>query len=91
MAKQSTSRIVPEAAVQRAMQYLRSLMTDVRSPRLEELELSDNERFWFVTLSFDEPAHGVLGYATRSYKIFKIDALSGEVRSMKIREVRGVA
>jgi hypothetical protein len=53
---------------------------------LEEVELSADERFWLVTLGF--PALGrwsELAGAGRDYKVFKVDAETGIVSSMKIR------
>ncbi|ODG96215.1 MULTISPECIES: hypothetical protein [unclassified Nostoc] len=65
---------------------------------LEEIELSENKRFWYVTLGFNRPVtktertllSDVISLGTkyeREYKIFTIDAETGEVKSMKIREV----
>ena len=65
---------------------------------LEEVELSDNKNFWYVTLGFSRPVAknertlipDVISLATkteREYKIFTVDAETGEVKSMKIREV----
>jgi hypothetical protein len=53
--------------------------------RLEETELVENRgrSFWAITLSFTE--NQVIG--TRSYKLFLIDAETGEVQSMKTRNV----
>jgi hypothetical protein len=65
---------------------------------LEEVELSENGMFWYVTLSFNRPAAKTertiipdfISLATKheyEYKTFTIDAETGEVKSMKIREV----
>lgn len=65
---------------------------------LEEVELSENRRFWYVTLGFSRPKSRTerslipesisLGIKyEREYKTFTIDADTGEVQSMKIREV----
>jgi len=64
---------------------------------LEEVEISDDRRFWYVTLGFSrltgktenlisEPISFSSQYE-REYKIFTIDADTGEVQSMKIREL----
>lgn len=67
---------------------------DPNSLRLEEVEVTENGRYWMITLSFRErfeqafnPLGG--GYRDRQYKVFKVDAKTGEVRSMKIRHVEG--
>ncbi|MDB9323982.1 hypothetical protein PN483_18795 [Nodularia spumigena CS-591/04] len=65
---------------------------------LEEVELSENKQYWYVTLGFSRPVAksertlipDVISVATkteREYKIFTVDAETGEVKSMKIREV----
>ena len=75
-------------AVNIASQYLISLYAD-KAPsdvQLEEVELSEDEKFWFVTLSFTERLSYLINLR-KSYKLFKINADTGQVQSMKIREV----
>lgn len=62
---------------------------------LEEVELSEDNKYWFVTLGFlvPKPSLGIADIfapmvANRKYKLFKIDADNGIVLSMKIREVK---
>jgi hypothetical protein len=57
--------------------------------QLEEVELSDDGEYWFITLSYPlPPEDSVLNFNfKRKYKVFKIDARTGEVKSMKIRKV----
>jgi len=64
--------------------------------RLEEAELSEDKKHWFITLGFIRPVDKTSNpladlMATRNYereyKVFKIDATTGEVKSMKIREL----
>jgi hypothetical protein len=68
--------------------------------RLEELEVAENGHIWMVTLGYDVPytPSGVESLMTqyqvsgnksykREYKIFNVDALTGQVQSMKIRSV----
>jgi len=79
--------------VETAAKYLKSFFPDSDSIQLEEIELTDDNKYWFVTLSYegsDIPTSTNLWLANRSrkYKIFKIDAKSGEVRSMKIRDMK---
>lgn len=56
---------------------------------LEEVELSNDEKYWFITLGYNPPATGftqITGAGIkREYKQFKIDAATGKVISMKIR------
>ena len=75
-------------AVDIASQYLMSLFAD-RLPsdiQLEEVELSEDEKYWFITLSFREAYFAGIP-PRKNYKLFKINADSGQVQSMKIREV----
>ncbi len=78
-------------ASQKAIEYLERLYPDqVLGTILEEAELTDDDRFWMVTLSVKRSAPvGAVGESVfgenRSYKIFKLLAETGEVRSMKNR------
>jgi hypothetical protein len=89
-----------KTAVERAYNYLQSLqdkMGDLNDIRLEEVELSQDDRFWLITLGFDLPDNkpqSVMEKITytlpkyeRNYKIFKVNSESGEVEAMKIREL----
>ncbi|SRR6266567_4331027 len=73
----------------------------VSNVTLEEVELLENENCWLITLGFDEPARlrtapvqinkslaDLFGTSspTRKFKIFKVDAKTGKVISMKIRK-----
>ena len=63
---------------------------------IEEVERDSN--YWYITLGYDLPlsdnsilgAFQRAGTPPRGFKIFKIDALTGDVVSMKIREVQAV-
>lgn len=87
-------------AVAAAQQYVRELYskTDLKHLRLEEVELSEDERYWYITLGWAESGvrlptslSAVLSSEVhvlpRVYKTFEIDAQTGAVKSMKIREV----
>ncbi|GIW34343.1 hypothetical protein [Meiothermus sp.] len=81
-------------AVKIATEYIQTLFSERQIPelRLEEVELSSDNQFWEVTLSFvvrEPTAYLSLGDAarTREYKIFRINAETGQVQSMKIRKV----
>lgn len=81
-------------AVKVATEYIQTLFTEKQIPelRLEEVELSQDSQFWEVTLSFvvrEPTAYLSLGDAARSreYKIFRVNAETGQVQSMKIRKV----
>ncbi len=61
---------------------------------LEEAEHDENENVWSITLGYSIPnPASVLGVKLpdyRRYKVFKIDAETGKVISMKIRTVENV-
>jgi hypothetical protein len=88
------------SAVGAAQQYFISLQDKIgfgtEDLRLEEAELSEDKKHWFITLGFIRPVDKTINPVAdllairnyeREYKVFKIDATTGEVQSMKIREV----
>ena len=58
------------------------------SIQLEEVELSDDEKYWFITLSYPLPSQiSILNLPPKKeYKVFKIDSQTGQARSMRIRK-----
>ena len=86
-------------AVINAENYLQSLEDllgkDLKNFRLEEVELSEDKQFWYITIGYDRPVIkrktvlkiDYLPQYEREYKIFKINSQTGEVESMKIRNV----
>jgi hypothetical protein len=81
---------VKEAA-QRASEYFGRLYADqgVSNVQLEEVELTADEQYWLITLSYPEVPLNMVPVLNfkKKYKVFKIDAKTGEVKSMKIRKV----
>ena len=80
---------VKEAA-QRAAEYFAGLYAEqgIANVQLEEVELSEDGQNWLITLSYPAPREvGSLAFRARKYKVFTIDASTGEVKSMKIRKV----
>lgn len=77
------------------LQDVKDLMKiQLESLRLEEVELSEDQREWLITLGFDVPVKtnslanfmaGTNSIHQREYKLFKVDSETGEVKSMKIR------
>lgn len=86
-----------KTAVRNAMKYLQEFEEFVPAGdvRLEETEYDDKGN-WLITLSaLDDPNRysgllGALAAGKRSYKLFRIDALTGEVKSMKVRTLQPV-
>ncbi len=79
-----TGRINAKAAAQLAAKYYKEITGDQEKVNLEEVELSDDD-FWYITLSHRESSQ--LFYSEKViYKVFKINASTGEVISMKLRD-----
>lgn len=89
-----------KTAVKIAFDYFARIYPEAKQKfqdiRLEEVELSDDESTWLVTIGFSRPLPPgpflknipeFLHQYQRDYKVFRIDAQSGKVRSMKIRAI----
>ena len=65
---------------------------EIEDVRFEAVELAQGEGkpHWLVTVSFPEPGSfdffGLFRQTTRNYKVVRIDAESGTMESIKIRE-----
>jgi len=82
-----------QAAATAAAKYFKQLFTTVRNFSLEEVELTDDEKFWLITLSYEVPQGPDLrGIEIRfappktKFKVFKVNAQTGAVHSMKMRQ-----
>jgi hypothetical protein len=83
--------IVVKEAVRKAAEYFEDLYHgQFKNVLLEEVELNDG--YWLVTLGYDvvPDVFSQLSGIRRRFKVFKIDGETGEVMSMKIREVEHV-
>ncbi|MHB1377602.1 MAG: hypothetical protein ACYCXB_09335 [Candidatus Humimicrobiaceae bacterium] len=65
-----------------------------KSSIIEEVELTEDEKYWLVTLGYKIPINegpfDIMGLGVKysmKYKVFKINADSGKVYSMKIKYV----
>lgn len=85
-----------DSAVKAAHDYYAG--QELHNMLLEEVEMAENKKAWLVTLGFNVPMttpewhlpHNLLAPRKsyrRLYKIFNVDAASGEVRSMKHRDL----
>jgi hypothetical protein len=86
-----------QQAVQNATIFAHETLGPERTAgiQLEEVESSklNGEDVWLITLSMFPSALGLVGSildAKRNYKIFTVLKKSGEVVSMRIRELAGV-
>jgi len=77
-------RISPRRAAFEANRYYNELTGLQQTATVEEIELSEDGELWLVTLGVlkELPAFG-----PREYKLFKVDAYTGDVHSMKMRRV----
>ena len=82
-------------ASHRAIEHLKKLYpdSDLEKILFEEAELTDDDRFWIITISYKSPvAAGGVGKSMfvgdRSYKVFKLLAENGEIRSVRNLEAR---
>ena len=79
-------------ATNKAREYLMSFFPEAEQVQLEEVELTDDKVHWFITLSYEGVTNSVassllVGKSVR-YKLFKLEAKTGEVISMKIRDIK---
>ncbi|MEX0270456.1 hypothetical protein AB3R30_15030 [Leptolyngbyaceae cyanobacterium UHCC 1019] len=94
-------KIDVKGAVEAANSYLQDfkdlMKIQLESLRLEEVELSEDQHEWLITLGFDVPMKtsslanlmaGANSLYQREYKLFKVDSETGEVKSMKIRSLK---
>ncbi|HEX8682800.1 MAG TPA: hypothetical protein VF707_10835 [Ardenticatenaceae bacterium] len=90
---QEAQSIGIKEATAAAIAFLRDASTNVeiRNVLLEEVDSSDDDVHWLITLGFDVPIEGavfVLAPQTRrQYKVFEVRKADGRVKSMKIRSV----
>jgi hypothetical protein len=98
----SENRITLKEAAQIAENYFSELYPRLQRPManvmLEEVEEIDDGANWLITLGYDLERksnihpQSALAFgqplSSRQYKVVKIDAKTGRVRSMKIRSVK---
>lgn len=89
-----SKRVSAKEAAINAKTYYESLAdAGQRRVTLEEVDLSDDGKYWLITLGIYEPTTAMalisLGLKeSLNYKQFKVDATTGEVLSMKIRQIQ---
>jgi hypothetical protein len=91
-APEASGKIIPaRAAVLAATKYYVDVTGKTGGVSVEEVELSEDGKFWMVTLGFPELV-GIVAVMTpradyMSYKLFKVNAKTAEVVSMTIRKI----
>jgi hypothetical protein len=92
-------------AVDRSIEHFNGMKDlfgkDINNLRLEEIELTEDEKYWLITLGFnckieqqDEPIINPLNpivkrsdSTERVYKTFKVDGKTGVVKAIKMRNL----
>jgi len=71
-----------------SFRFLYDNRLDSSKIQLEEVELTEDGKYWLVTLSYpiESAIPGIL-QTRKEYKVFKLDAETGELQAMKVREV----
>jgi hypothetical protein len=85
-------------AAQKAVEFCQDLYADAQELLLEEVEFDEMTNFWLITISFwiqkhveDAPSVFTSPFASRferRYKTLTVNANTGLVMSMKIRELQ---
>lgn len=79
-----------KTAAKIAAEYFASLYPrrNYSDHQLEEVELTEDGKYWLITLSYASNEPTILGLGkAREYKLFKIDVRTGRVLAMKMRSV----
>jgi hypothetical protein len=91
---QPKARISVEVAAHAARDYFRKIYPQIKVFSIEEVELTEDERHWLITLGYEpgilekvNAASEFLPVPKTKYKVFKVDAHTGKVISMKIRSL----
>ena len=83
-------KIDAKKAAKIALEYLEDLFPDSSGYELEEIDTSEDERFWLITIGMvdnNSPTLTTLSGKAKKFKIIKIDNKNGNVKSVKIRKV----
>lgn len=96
----ATEETLPKLNIQMATQAAQAKLKELQEfmggeisdVRLEEVELSEDDQLWRITLSFNRPADQqnqlmLTQKMQRDYKLFEINAETGAVKAMKIRQL----
>jgi hypothetical protein len=83
-----------EKAIEKSKEFAHKYIEEdtLKNLRVEEVELTENERYWVITLGWDGARVQLTPFATaagfpqsisRRYKNFYVDVDSGDVKKMK--------
>jgi hypothetical protein len=93
VAEQQQPKISAADAAYAAKEYFRALFPNVHKFSLEEVELSEDGLYWMITLGYEIPkdlleASAFFQPPSTKFKVFKVNAQTGQVLSMKIRSLQ---
>jgi hypothetical protein len=81
-----------QEATGKAREHRTAFFPEAENIQLEEVELTGDKAHWLITMSYEGVSNSVasslLVGKSVIYKIFKLDAETGEVLSMKIRDIK---
>ncbi len=80
-----------DQAVAEAVKFFQALSKNggPQELRVEEVEMSEDGSYWLITLGFTVLPHlPFLQQSQREYKLFRVNASTGQVEAMKIRTVK---
>lgn len=81
-----------QTAIKKTKENLKAFFPEAENIQLEEVELAGDKTHWLITLSYEgvsaSVASSLLVGKSLIYKQFKLDAKTGEVVSMKIRDIK---
>ena len=81
---QKRNRITPRDAATAASRYYSELTGSAQKASIEEMELTEDGKSWLVTLGYDISE---LYIGPKEYRLFRVNAYTGEVTRMKIRKL----
>lgn len=86
------SMINVKQAIEKSKEHLTAFFPEAENIQLEEIELTNDKAHWLITLSYEgvtsSVASSLLVGKSVIYKQFKLEAESGNVISMKIRDIK---
>lgn len=89
MRKEKEGKMSAREACNIAKKYFWELLLRKIDLQIEETEMDTDEKNWLITISYEEKDKSTssLLFSKKLYKKFKVDAINGVVKSMKIRKI----
>jgi hypothetical protein len=89
---EENKKLDAKEATKKAAEYLHDIKhIGLDNISIEEIEMTEDKKYWLITLGYVQYTRisifGPTPIEKKIYKIFKVDANTGEIISMKIRSV----